>query len=216
MNSDILIKTLKFLHSKISEVQNNYYLNERINDWYEIDKSSYGILKNDLGHISHSLKEQSMLTAAKLFDGDPDSLSIQSVSNFINSNKILDKQNDLKLKELAKNIDTLISDNKDELSNLRTFRDNYLAHFDKKLRNTNSNIFLLKLDSAKIIALLENIFDLMNNMFELLGHDKISSCHNTFGNSIDILFEDYQFGYLTRKSLDTEKLVSILQSIKRP
>ena len=40
MSSDILIKTLKFLHSKISEVQNNYYLNERINDWYEIDKSS--------------------------------------------------------------------------------------------------------------------------------------------------------------------------------
>lgn len=45
MELNKFISCLKFLHSKMSESITNYYLNERINDWYESDTTLYIVVK---------------------------------------------------------------------------------------------------------------------------------------------------------------------------
>ncbi|MBQ7351348.1 MAG: hypothetical protein IJW59_00565 [Clostridia bacterium] len=218
MELNKFINCLKFLHSKMSESITNYYINERINDWYEKDSNLYAVVKNDLGHISHALKESYLITFSKLFDEDfKESICVQNLMKIIQSCKIVkDDLTHKSLKEFATKVLLIIENTKTELNNLNTWRDKYLAHYDKKLRNNDALLKETKCNVELVLNLVENVYNLFNDILTSLGQEKISSSHNTFENSIDTLFFNFELGEKVLRQEGYEKLNSIISTINFP
>lgn len=159
-----------------------------------------------------------MITFSKLFDEDfEETICVQNLMKIIQSCKIVKDENTHKLlKDLAFKILSNIENSKNELNNLNTWRDKYLAHYDKKLRNNDTLLKESKLNIKSILGLVENIYSLFNDLFSLLGEDKVSTPHESLGNSIDTLFLNFELGKKVLQQEGYEKLQPIISTIKIP
>lgn len=187
-------KYLMFLHKSLNDSYSMFNMNERINDWYEKDKNKYSRLRNDLGFISHSLRDMSFLTISKLLDDrDSESMSVQGLTKNILSTKIVKNKNiNEQIRKIAQSIDYEILKNQNEIIKLQTWRDKYFAHFDKKIIN-NPNIFIeANYNANDLIVLVKFIYTELNKILVLLGEDEISLTYDIYKNSIDSLFFNYE------------------------
>lgn len=191
-----LLNKILFIHKNLNTAFSQFLLNDRILDWYEINPNNYFEIKQDLVFISNSLKKDSLLTLAKLFDErDNKSISVQKICKNINSvrnNK--DKEIDKKIKTLSNQIIDIINNNQDMLNKLITWRDKYLAHFDKQIMNNPNLIYQAKVDLKKLLTMVKNIYDKFNEIIYNFKSKKISLTYDVYNNSIDTLFFRYLVG----------------------
>lgn len=191
-----LLNKILFIHKNLNTAFSQFLLNDRILDWYEINPNNYFEIKHDLVFISNALKKDSLLTLAKLFDErDNKSISVQKICKNINSvrnNK--DKEIDKKIKTLSNQIIDIINNNQDMLNKLITWRDKYLAHFDKQIMNNPNLIYQAKVDLKKLLTMVKNIYDKFNEIIYNFKSKKISLTYDVYDNSIDTLFFRYLVG----------------------
>ena len=208
------IKILYFIDSKLNEAYSCYLINERINDWYELDKSLYTTFKNDLGYITNSLREGLLLTLSKIFDDrNSGSICIQNICNIILSTKIVDdKSLHIKMKCLAKDIIDEIQINQVYLQDLSNWRDKALAHYDKSLKTTK--IVISNID--KLISLLIFTQQKINSILNLLGRESIEFTYRTFRNSIDNLFVSYNIGNKLQETANCEQFKELWLNVNIP
>lgn len=191
-----LLNKILFIHKNLNTAFSQFLLNERILDWYEVNPNNYFEIKQDLVFISSALKKDSLLTLAKLFDErDNKSISVQKICKNINSvrnNK--DKEIDKKIKTVSNQIIDIINNNQDMLNKLITWRDKYLAHFDKQIMNNPNLIYQAKVDFKKLLIMVKNIYDKFNEIIYNFKSKKISLTYDVYNNSIDSLFFRYLVG----------------------
>ena len=187
-------KYLMFLQKSINDSFSMFNMNERINDWYEKDKIKYSRLQNDLGFISHSLRDTSFLTISKLLDDrDSESMSIQGLTKNILSTKIVkDIIINEQIRKIAQTISCEILKNQKEILKLQTWRDKYFAHFDKKIINTPSIFVESRYNVNDLMNLVKFIYAELNKILILIGGDAISLTYDVYENSIDGLFFNYE------------------------
>ena len=216
MDVDLFIKKVEFLQSKMNQAMHEYFINERINDWYELNKQHYSVIRNDLGSITNSLRESAMLTCAKLFEDDTEVLSIHKIYNTILTNKFSPKEKHAKLIAIAKNIKDLIDKNNQQLADLKTWRDKYLAHFDNMINSKKASYRNTPLPASDIISVVSLIYDYFNDIFESFERPTISPTHSVYKDTIDCLFFDYELGREVRNRIDSKILAPIMDDIKEP
>lgn len=191
-----LLNKIFFVHKKLNSVISQLLLNERINDWYELDKNNYFEIINDLGFISSALKENAFITVSKLFDDrDPNSINVQKITANIKSTKVFkerDKQSNAL--EISTRIDGYIRTYQSLVDNLQTWRDKYLAHFDKTILNNPHKIQTATISLNDVISLCNAIFTEINYLIVLFDEKKIKQTFEVYGNSIDTLFFRYLAG----------------------
>lgn len=191
-----LLNKILFIHKNLNTAFSQFLLNDRILDWYEVNPNNYFEIKQDLVFISTALKKDSLLTLAKLFDErDNKSISVQQICKNINSirnNK--DKEIDKKIKTVSNQIIDIINNNQDMLNKLITWRDKYLAHFDKQIMNNPNLIYQAKVDLKKLLIMVKNIYDKFNEIIYNFKSKKISLTYDVYNNSIDTLFFRYLVG----------------------
>lgn len=191
-----LLNKILFIHKNLNTAFSQFLLNDRILDWYEVNPNNYFEIKQDLVFISTALKKDSLLTLAKLFDErDNKSISVQQICKNINSvrnNK--DKEIDKKIKTVSNQIIDIINNNQDMLNKLITWRDKYLAHFDKQIMNNPNLIYQAKVDFKKLLIMVKNIYDKFNEIIYNFKSKKISLTYDVYNNSIDTLFFRYLVG----------------------
>lgn len=191
-----LLNKILFIHKNLNTAFSQFLLNDRILDWYEVNPNNYFEIKQDLVFISTALKKDSLLTLAKLFDErDNKSISVQKICKNINSvrnNK--NKEIDKKIKTVSNQIIDIINNNQDMLNKLITWRDKYLAHFDKQIMNNPNLINQAKVDLKKLLIMVKNIYDKFNEIIYNFKAKKISLTYDVYNNSIDTLFFRYLVG----------------------
>ena len=191
-----LLNKILFIHKNLNTAFSQFLLNDRILDWYEVNPNNYFEIKQDLVFISTALKKDSLLTLAKLFDErDNKSISVQQICKNINSvrnNK--NKEIDKKIKTVSNQIIDIINNNQDMLNKLITWRDKYLAHFDKQIMNNPNLIYQAKVDFKKLLIMVKNIYDKFNEIIYNFKSKKISLTYDVYNNSIDTLFFRYLVG----------------------
>lgn len=166
---------IKYYQLYLKELISDYYINESICDFYDENKSLYIRYGNCLSDISKSLKYRQHMLCYLLFYEDKESKSIPKLLNRIRDTKIIkDKELDKAIKILAKEIEDYVDSNKKDIENLKEYRHNVYAHWNKKLFDQNwQNEFQSQhtFDFKKIITLSQKCIETLSIILSFLGED---------------------------------------------
>ena len=182
-----LLQKIYLIQSQLNSAISEYYLNERINYWYEQNPNDYSTILQDLGTITESLRNECLITIAKVFDSrDKKSISFQKIVNLINDTKCVENEEKHRtLKNIANDAQSIIDNH--NIKELISWRDHYLAHLDKSLKK----YMQMNFDVPYLISICSNIFSILNKILKIFGEDEILLTADIYKNSIDKLFIKY-------------------------
>jgi len=188
MNKKEFTNFLYFYQQKAYYTLECVFYNNSICNWYEKYRSEFARIRNFSATIANSLMNEFYINLSKLFDDrSKDSLCIQSFSNLILSNKIINKETHKKLKLIAKEIIIQIQETFNQLNEVHNWRDKYLAHFDKKILSNN----LLNLQEGTykaLIKLLNFTFENLNKIIVIIGDSEITRYTDIVDDTGNVFF----------------------------
>lgn len=160
-----------FLHELISDC----YLSDALNNFYEEDKNKYIKYGNYLTYIVKAVNYRQYMLIYLMYYEDKDSKSIPRLLNKIKDNKLLKEKpiNDT-IKSLGKTISQLINDISLDIKNIKEYRDNVYAHWNKNLfKKEWQQQFKkdYKFDYEKILEVAKTTLETFDNILFLFNED---------------------------------------------
>lgn len=170
-----LVNEIQYYQMYLGEFLSDFEINEAICDFSEENKNCYNKYGLCLGHISGALNYRQHMLCYLLFYNSSDGKSIPKFINRIKDTKIV---NDNELSKLIKNIvsklDSPFLEAKKDIENLKEYRHNVYAHWNKNVFNTDwqqefeSNH---KFNYDNILELSIQCFKVFSEILSLLGSE---------------------------------------------
>lgn len=125
---------IKYFQMYLHELISDYYISESLNDFYDANKIKYLNYGNYLTEIVKAVNYRQHMLFYLMYHEDRDSKSIPRLLNKIQDNKLLQDQhlNDT-IKSLGGEISNLITEVSLDIKNIKEYRDNVYAHWNKNL-----------------------------------------------------------------------------------
>lgn len=160
-----------YLHELIS----NFYISESLNDLFDEDKQNFYKFGNYLTNIVNSANYRQHMLIYLMFHEDKDSKSIPRLLNKIRDNKMLkDVHYNNVIKSLGDKISHLINEASLDIKNIKEYRDNVYAHWNKNLFKTEWQKQFkqeFKFDYGKLIELAKNCLEAFDHILFLFNEE---------------------------------------------
>ncbi len=135
MNTDNkqLIKEIKYFQLYLGKAIAQIYINEKLCDFHDNHNQSFNLYACSFGEISSALLLSQRIIFCDIFIEDRDSKNIHKLLNKLISNKIVNNAEiDLQIKNIANGLKNEIEIQAVNISKLKEYRNNVMAHFSTK------------------------------------------------------------------------------------
>ena len=175
METTELINELHYYQMYLGEFLSDFEINEAICDLYEENKVCYNQYGLCLGNISGALSYRQHMLCYLLFYNDSDGKSIPKLINRIKDTKIVnDKELSKDIKNIVFKLNEPFSKAENDIDNLKEYRHNVYAHWNKKVFNTDWQqefTFNHQFNYDNILALSIQCFKVFSEILILLGSE---------------------------------------------
>lgn len=175
METTELINELHYYQMYLGEFLSDFEINEAICDLYEENKVCYNQYGLCLGNISSALSYRQHMLCYLLFYNDSDGKSIPKLINRIKDTKIVnDKELSKDIKNIVFKLDEPFSKAENDIDNLKEYRHNVYAHWNKKVFNTDWQqefTFNHQFNYDNILELSIQCFKVFSEILILLGSE---------------------------------------------
>ena len=172
MNNELLINEIEYYQFYLSKAIAQVYINEKLCDFHDNLESQFNLFSNSLTEISSALLLSQRMILCDIFIYDRDSKNIYKLLNKLDSTKIVSERAiDIKIKEIAKNLKSVVEMQADNIAFLKKYRNNVFAHwgtgfFENDWRENFPNQY--PCDFIAVVELAVKAFDALTQILLLL------------------------------------------------
>lgn len=166
---------IKYFQMYLHELISDYYISEAVNNFYDENKIKYISYGNFLTDIVKAVNYRQHMLFYLMYHEDKDSKSIPRLLNKIQDNKMLQDQHlNNTIKSLGKEISKLITDASVDIKNIKEYRDNVYAHWNKNLFKKNWQQQFKKdnkFDYEKMIVVAKKTLETLDDILFLFNEE---------------------------------------------
>lgn len=168
LTTEEVIIELKYYQMYIGKAISYVYINDKICDFFDLEKEKYNLYACSLGEISSSLIMSQRILFSNLLLEDK-GRCIPKLLNKLDSNQICDNTNfNLKIKTIVNEMKDIMDLQAKNIEKLKEYRHKVYAHFDKGLFNTEWQKTFVQKNDCDFDAIINTCIELFEKIYELI------------------------------------------------